>query len=67
MNDFVLKLRELRDRLESVGYVPTEEDNLLYLIESLDRDFESIVYTISTKMQNKVITIFNAIAMLLGH
>lgn len=67
VNKFVLKLREIRDQLELDGYAQTKEDKLSYLIAGLDHDFESVVSTIAAKMQNEVVTIADAIALLLGY
>lgn len=54
INDYVLKLKELADQLETAVYALTEEDKVMYLVAGLDRDFKSVVSTIYGKMKNEM-------------
>lgn len=57
INDFISKLRDISNQLESFGYALIEEDKVFHFIEILNRDFEFVILIITHKIQTKTITI----------
>lgn len=60
VTEFVVKLK-------SAGYGLTEEDKVLYLIAGLERDFEYVVSAMTAKLQSEIVTLADAISLMLSH
>lgn len=67
ISDYTLKLKELIDQLEYDDYAITEEDTIMYLIDGLDRKYESVVLTLLACMQNELISLYDGFSLLLSY
>lgn len=67
VTNYILKFKELVDQMQSARYALAEDDKILYLVSGLDRDFESIVSTISSKMQSERVTLDDTVSLMLSH
>lgn len=61
-----LKLKEIGDQLKYAKYVLIEKDKVLYLVASLDRDYEEPIATTSGRLQIEIVLLVDASIFLLG-